>query len=250
MMGDETPQMMGVDPGLFGSPDFIGVRAALIREVGAVEAIVLTRIFYRASEEYRHAYEHGGHWWWRAPTQTIAEETGLSEKQVRRSLTVLRVAGYIVVEQHQIGGNYDRAFSVRVNLGEGQMHLPQRANQEVPQRADVPIKTEEDTPPTPSEADAAFDALWTAWPKKVKRQEAQRAWRRLTSKEKDEAIPRLVAHANAYRQHTPAQYIPGLAPFLNGRRWTEDLAVASGRGGVQKPALPPGVSVHDAWMYQ
>ena len=147
---------MSIDASLFGDGDFIQVRAALIAEVGAVEAIVLTRIYFRASEDYRNAYERDDHWWWRAPATVIAEETGLSEKQVKRSLTVLRDGDYIVTEQHQIEGRYDRALSVRVNVAGGTVDRPHRAHEDRPYRADVPIKTIEDIPtPTPSSSSRA-----------------------------------------------------------------------------------------------
>lgn len=259
---------MSVDASLFGDSDFIAVRAALIAEVGVVEAIVLTRIHFRASESYRHAYERDGLWWWRAPVPTIVEETGLSEKQVRRALEVLATAGHIVAEQHQTEGRYDRAKSVRVNLTEGQMHLPQRADEDPPSGADVlSIKKIEDTP-TPSSADVWFDHAWKAWPRSDGKAAAKKAWARavkqhaqdweinavqgvvnaepLDPQSRDLALAKTVERfALAYQRTTAPKFIPHLSSWLNGERWSDPLPADPNRG-ANKPEAPVrsgGISV-------
>jgi len=261
---------VSVDASLFGDSDFIAVRAALIAEVGAVEAIVLTRIHFRASESYRHAYERDGQWWWRAPVPTISEETGLSEKQVRRALDVLAAAGHIIAEQHQIEGRYDRAKSVRVSLTGGQMHLPQRADEHLPQGADVPsMKKVEDTPPTPSADDEHFivsdwfEEAWKAWPRKDGKAAAKKAWLK-ASRLHERAVrhgevPGAQANtaswgmqallrdtvkrfAAAYQRTTAPKFIPHLSSWLNQERWTDPLPVDQTRGAYkpepQQPATP------------
>jgi len=246
---------MSVDASLFGDQDFIAVRAALIAEVGAVEAIVLTRIHFRASESYRHAYERDGQWWWRAPVPTISQETGLSEKQVRRAIEVLAEAGHIVAEQHQIEGRYDRAKSVRVNFSEGPMHVPHRADEDVPYRADVPIsQEEEDTPPTPSPIDLNFERAWEAWPKKTDKKVARRAFEKAIGphlkaarSREIEGVPADFAdwtpvaflvdtirrYGTAYGRTTPPKFIPGLSVWLNRERWTDPLPVEETRGAYK-----------------
>lgn len=107
-----------------------------------------------------------------------------------------------------------------------------------PTKKTIPQEDHLPEPPVVPQDDG-FDALWKAWPKKAKKEDAIRAWRRLPSTMKHEAIPHLVAHANAYRQHTPPQFIPGLAPFLNGKRWHEDLAVSRERGAYKPEPHTP-----------
>lgn len=94
------------------------------------------------------------------------------------------------------------------------------------------------TPPTPSAEDTDFEALWTAWPKKAGKQAALRCWRRLSNAKRNEVIPLLVAHANAYRQHTPPQFIPMLSTILNQERWDDPLAVSRERGAYKPEPKP------------
>lgn len=133
---------MSVRPELLGDSDFIQVRAALIAEVGAVGAIVLSRIHFRTDEKFRESYEQGGYRWWRAPISSLATDTGLTDKQVRLAVDKLRDGGYLVSEQHQLEGNYDRAYSVRVNLEEASPNpatdLPSEADEDLPSWANVP----------------------------------------------------------------------------------------------------------------
>lgn len=140
-----------IDPALLGPGDFVSVRAALVREVGLAEAVVLSRVAFRTTPDYRLAYEHEGEYWWRAPIEIIATETGLTGKQVRRALDTLRADGHVIAEQHQTAGRYDRAFSYRVSYGD--TDLPSGANEEVPDGADVlPVKTLKKTPLPPTDA--------------------------------------------------------------------------------------------------
>lgn len=60
---------------------------------------------------------------------------------------------------------------------------------------------------------------------------AERAWRKLTLAEKNAIISKLVAHANAHRQHTPPKFIPMLSTWLNQERWDDPLPVSQDRGG-------------------
>ncbi len=136
-----------IHPDLLGPGDFVTVRAALVAEVGLVEAVVLARVAYRSTPEYRSAYLEDGAWWWRAPHDTIAEETGLSVKQVRRALDSLRADGHLVAEKHQREGTYDRALSYRVAFGP--MHPPSGADVHAPSGADVPMRPVKTSPPTP-----------------------------------------------------------------------------------------------------
>lgn len=231
-MYHETPQDVvvgaGIDPKLFGDGDFIQVRAALIAEVGAVEAIVLSRVYFRANESHRHAYERDGYWWWRASAPMISEETGLTEKQVKRALTLLRDAGHIVGEQHGVEGNYDRAMSYRVNLSPigpaGPMDSPHRDDVHRPYRADVPLSKDiEDIRAFDEEPDALFDLLWDAWPNKKGRKPAAAKWAKFSAAKRRQVKPLLLAHAEAHGKYTPLRYVPMLSTWLNQERWSDPV---------------------------
>jgi hypothetical protein len=80
--------------------DFMQVRAALVRRLGgANEALVWTRIDWRAeSARSAHQTEDGTHWW-AATYPEIAEETGLSAEQARRAVEKLIEGGFLRAEQ-------------------------------------------------------------------------------------------------------------------------------------------------------
>lgn len=268
-MSNKSPQDVGVstglDPNLFGDGDFVQVRAALIREVGAVEAIILSRIHFRADESYRHAYEKGGEWWWRAPALDIANETGLTEKQVKRALTGLRDRGLIVGEQHKREGNYDRAMSYRVNLSPmgptGTMDRPQRADVHGPQGADVPsIEDPQDIqsePAAPTPMDLLLDELWNVWPaprrktRKVAAASLRTAVKAVGGISRADVIlkeARASAEVWAKWPKSTWNFIPLLPTWLNQEGWTS--ARPQPRGDSPGAAPQKRVAANDEWMYR
>lgn len=91
--------------------DFMQVRAALVRRVGgANEALVWTRIDWRAdSARVAHQTEDGTHWW-AASYPEIADETGLTADQVRRAVESLIERGFLRAEQ-QHGFSRKRSYA-------------------------------------------------------------------------------------------------------------------------------------------
>ncbi|MFT4281216.1 hypothetical protein [Microbacterium sp.] len=91
--------------------DFMQVRAALVKRLGgANEALVWTRIDWRAdSARVAHQTEDGTHWW-AASYPQIAEETGLTVDQARRAVENLIAGGYLRAEQ-QHGFSRKRSYA-------------------------------------------------------------------------------------------------------------------------------------------
>lgn len=81
--------------------DFMMVRAALVKRLGgANEALVWTRIDYRASSAKEAHRTDDGSLWWAATYPEIAEETGLTPEQARRAVERLIEGGFLRAEQH------------------------------------------------------------------------------------------------------------------------------------------------------
>lgn len=96
------------------APDFIMVRAALVRRLGgANEALVWTRIDYRVNAKTPPYVDLTGTAWWPATRDDLADETGLSPDQAKRAVQSLVDAGFIEATEHRLGGNYDRTKSYR-----------------------------------------------------------------------------------------------------------------------------------------
>lgn len=196
---------------LLTAPDFIGVRAALVKELGgdANRALVLTRIHWRADERWRESIHADGFWWWRATREVIAEETGLSVDQVKRILAWLVKEGYVVSEAHQIDGKWDQTRSLRVNVGAD----PRDARAESPAiGADLPrsIGAESPNPPiqtvktTPNRATAMIEN-WQPAPEDI-------AW----AKDRGHEVPYLQHETERFVNHFLAN---GQTKKLWGRAW-------------------------------
>lgn len=92
--------------------------------------------------------------------------------------------------------------------------------------------TESPIPTPPDLANDGFDSFWRAWPKKVARAAAQRAWKRLSPG--IDLQQRIIADIALRRKceqwnKNGGQFIPNPSTYLAGRRW-EDEVPASGVG--------------------
>lgn len=94
---------------------------------------------------------------------------------------------------------------------------------------------------TETEGRAAFDAFWTAWPRKVARSDAEKAWRKVPAADFP-AVMSGLARATKCEQWVKdgGQFIPHAATWLNGRRW-EDQDIRAGSSAA---------SDLDAWLIQ
>lgn len=225
--------------------DFMQVRAALVRRVGgANEALVWTRIDWRAdSAKVAHQTQDGTHWW-AATHDEIADETGLSAGQVRRAIDKLVARGFLREDAHH-------GFDRRKSYSPIYAHLADSPNGEIAsskrrvrqmELADSPDgssyierqeRDEEDSAfgaavalfeaPQILPSGPSFDDFWSVWPKKVAKPDALRAWAKAI---KQVAPERIVAGAVAYRDNPgipEKQFIPYPATWLNRSGWDDEL---------------------------
>lgn len=235
-----------IDRSLLTANDFIGVRAALVAELDgdAASALVLTRIYFRADANYREAIERDGHWWWRAPLQTIAEETGLTYAAVCRAVTKLLDGGHIAAEKHRLDGSSDQCQSYRIRLLDSADDVLESADQEVLDSADLPITktveevdtTREGDPRRPTAVALAFNQFYELYPRRVGRRNAQQAFAAAVKRLPRHLTPRVILDgADRYRRFCEAtgqeqRFIPYPATWLNRDGWNDELT---------PPAAPP-----------
>jgi len=76
-----------------------------------------------------------------------------------------------------------------------------------------------------------WDEFWALYPRKTGKQAAEKAWKKLSGADKQQASASLTRHI-AYWQNTEtsAQFIPHPATWLNGRRWEDQLPECTKRG--------------------
>lgn len=87
----------------------------------------------------------------------------------------------------------------------------------------------------PQPGPAGFADFWAAYPRRVARLAAQRAWDRLTNAERAAALAALPAHANYWRAAgRDAERIPHAASWLNGRRWEDELPGVAGNSAERE----------------
>ena len=225
---------------LLTANDFIGVRAALVRELGndANRALVLTRIFYRADQRWREAHEGDGRWWWRAKYPTIAEETGLSEQQVRRCIRWLTDAGHIESREFRHDGITDRTLSYRVitDLSESTVDLSESTGQSLSESTGLPsmqtVKTIKlvDGERTEAEIDHVFGLFWDAYPRHIAKAKARKAFEAALKKVRANVV---LEGAKAYRRHVgdgDPKFIAHPTTWLNAERWDDDYGPVAGTG--------------------
>lgn len=170
--------------------------------------------------------------------KTLAEKTSLSVRTVRDRLRKLEELGYLVTSsQERLDGSQMSNEYTLVGLyppadlaGGGGAQLP-GGRQTLADHE--PSSTPQEKPPVAPQDDDDFEEIWSAWPRKDSKQPAKKRWQRLSSKKRAEITPLLVAHANAYRQHTPPQYIPYLTTWLRDEGWQNPLAVSRERGAYK-----------------
>lgn len=93
-------------------------------------------------------------------------------------------------------------------------------------------------PPPGLSAAAAFDTFWAAYPRKVGKDAARRAWGKVTRRT-DPAV--ILAGLAAYPfDLARSQFIPHPATWLNGGRWQDDPAAVNGRAEGARPVTPGG----------
>lgn len=83
--------------------------------------------------------------------------------------------------------------------------------------------------------DDSFAKFWAAYPKKVSKPQAQKAWQKL--KPDEDLLGRILQAIESQKksdqwQRDKGQYIPYPATWLNNRRWEDDLKISTSHKGA------------------
>ncbi|NKU91701.1 winged helix-turn-helix domain-containing protein [Prescottella equi] len=90
------------------------VRPEIVRKVGATAAYLFAAIVEHSEAE---GFQAGGHRWWRATIDDVADEIAVSINVVRRATRKLVAAGVIECATHELNGPMDRTLSYRPKGG-------------------------------------------------------------------------------------------------------------------------------------
>lgn len=169
--------------------------------------LILERSQFRAGRAY-----WGKRWNW-------------TEKSVRTFFKKLVTAGIIEISGQSEGHyanvatlcNYDKYQSPTEVAGQwlGQSRA-----------SDGPVTGQNLTKITKTtKEDGSFDRMWEAYPRKVAKSAARKAWLKLSAEDRERAIAAISAFSAKIRaERTEEKYIPHAASWLNGRRF-EDFTV-------------------------
>lgn len=80
-----------------------------------------------------------------------------------------------------------------------------------------------------------FGIFWAHYPKRVAKKDAEKAWKKLTSEQKQKAMEALPKHVEFWAE---SEFIPHPATWLNGERWEDELP---------EKRQPLKIVVTDAW---
>ena len=178
----------------------------------------------------------------------IAEAVNVNVATVRRAIQTLEDVGAISVTGRvlegtkertsnlyhlcyvrplvQVGGDIDDMTSLHVSE-EGSLHGCAR-NQikfepDPPNQINTVGEIVHEAEIVPS-WESSFMAFWKQYPRKKNKQQAMKAWRKMTDSERDLAIAALPAHVEHWRTgKVEEQYIPHGSTWLNGKRWEDEL---------------------------
>ena len=169
--------------------------------------------------------------------ETLAKDTGYSERTVRRYVSWLRDAGLIsTARRFKNDGRvstHNYSFAVDWNsLTSGQAdHRTERPQDKkdvtTGQKAQlVPLIEEPEEEPEVNAHPATFAEFWIVWPRSESKKTAEKAWASAIKREKPDVI---LAAAIAYATHpnrTAKQYVPYGATWLNKDLWNDPLPEA------------------------
>lgn len=178
---------------------------------------------------------------------TLANETGLSEATVKRSLGALAEAGWIVKTERSTksGRSTSNEYQARVP-GEGVTVSPTRGSHAQGEGLTVPPPegvlegdTKRASPPTPRERgevvaawEAQFDEFWAAYPRKVGKPAAKTKFKAAVTRKKVNPDDIMLGLSNWTRywhaDGTEERLIPHPSTWLNQERWNDNPPAPKG----------------------
>lgn len=210
-----------------------------LEELSMREKVVLTALCHRTDDRTHQTY---------VGQQTVANMIGSSPDFVRRGLRELENVGVISRTRRAGAGGYRTSDLITVNTAYlADSPLGATPTRPVAYQADSRDLTGSQPPPTQTTAGAeeitqgdhseensdspapslseVFEQAWKQWPKKADKKAAQQAFKKAAKMRPAEQLALdIVTFGQAYaRSVTEIHFVPGLAPWLRGERWNDDL---------------------------
>jgi hypothetical protein len=217
---------------LYDEP-FVAVFPSLVRllDGDVASAAVLQHINFRSNSRLAMISETGEAWY-PVTREDLADEIGLSAKQVKRIIEKLRAKEILLVQQ--IGG-IDRRNFYRIDLKRADALVPNGTDGTTPNGTDAMGPDGTDVPYTqeleqrkdlrtlvqkPIDPDPAFEEFWKTYPRREAKGAARRAWGKAVRLTNPDEILSAAARYRDDSNRDPA-FTAHPATWLNGERWLD-----------------------------
>lgn len=192
--------------------------------------------------------------------QHIADQCEIDRSTVRKHIKQLAIQGLLRIENREgPKGNSSNLYFLSLS-GIGQNSTPVGSESigvglrptggvgpESTRTSHPSEPVNEPKPSVTSDQAEGFDQFWRLYPKKKGRKDAAKAWTKLNPNEelRQALISALGIHCISEDwTKDQGRYIPNASTWINGERWTDELAPASG-----KPSAYTNVPVHTENQY-
>ena len=229
----------------------------IAQEVGIMAAVLFQNIAFWCMHSRANGNNfHDGRYWTYNTNRAFCELFPyMTSKIIRTSLQKLIDADMIVTGNYN-ERPYDRTIWYALSekgkciFLRGQKDLPYRANGIAPEGEPIPdintdiradINTDNISSPDGDGARSRFDDFWDVYPHKVKKQDAQKAWKRSKAdKVADIIIADVEKRCRTEWKGQDIHYVPHPTTYLNQRRWEDDTQPTERKDRVerQQPVNP------------
>ena len=153
---------------------------------------------------------------------TLAREGKTSRRTIPRLLAQLKAAGEIEINAGG-GRNHCNSYTITVAENPDKDVTVSEANPDT--RVTRTIRNQKDI--SHSADDPAFTAFWSAYPRKVAKPAALKAWRSAKSRPPLADLLAALDRHKGSEQWQAARFVPHPATWINGQRWDDQLPTAS-----------------------
>lgn len=187
------------------------VLPSLAVRIGLCEAMLVQQIHYWTQRS--KPFNDGYCWVYNTVKEWQKQFPFWSENTIFRHLQNLRESGVLIAEQKS-PNSFDKTMYYRINYEKLDLEsIPPKWGNRKPQIG--VISNTENTRDY-------FSEFWTAYPKKVAKEDALSAWRKL--KLDDDIFEKMLNAIKVQRlSEGERKFIPNPATWLNGKRWEDEV---------------------------
>jgi len=237
-MAKRSTQAVTSDVGPFAIVP-LWITEAVVDEPNGARAIQVFTLLHRWTNADRNCFPS---------LQSIANAAGVTIPTARRAIQTLEDIGAVEVTGRTVEGSKERTSNLyhliyvrpiidaRTNMGDttsehevsdpsyhglgrNQIHLEADPPNQIETVSEI-VQEAEIVP----EWETSFRQWWKQYPRKVSKQPAVKAWRKLSEADRSAASEVLPEHVEHWTQtKTAVEFIPHPASWLNGRRWEDEL---------------------------